>query len=301
MGKLDGRVALVTGAGTSGGSGMGEFAVKELAAQGAKVVVCAHSMKNAVRVANEIIADGGEAVPFELDVASAEQNEQAVKLAIDTFGRLDVLCLVAGTTIQAPIDEMTKEQFTSMVDINLMQAFYLCHYAVPQMKKQKYGRIVVYASRGAFGVPEAPVKSCGYAASKAAAIGFCAEVAIEAESWDGDFRVNCVLPAAATALFPNQRKAAYGGTPSPYPAGPEMTAPMPVYLCSEECVCNGEVFYVAGTDVALFPRYPKAIGYMHKGNYEKWTVDELAEQVPGAFGWYFETRPHKSNYDMKTR
>lgn len=296
MGKLDGRVALVTGAGTSGGPGMGEYAAKGLAAEGAKVVVVAHNFANAQRVSDEIIAAGGEALPVSADVSSFADGEKVVNAAIEKFGKLDIVCLVAGTTKQATIDEMTEDQFDYMVGVNLKQCFNICHFAAKNMKENGYGRIVIYASRGAFGAPEAPCHSCGYSASKAGVIGFCSELSLELADCEGDFKVNCVLPAAATKLFPNSRKAAYGGVPTPWPATPDMTEPMTTYLCLEECACTGEVFYIAGPDVGLYPRDRKVMGYMHKGNGEKWTVDELCEQVPGTFSWYFNTRPAKSNY-----
>lgn len=299
MGRLDGRVAIVTG----GGNGMGEAVARNLAAEGAKVVVSDIGVWNqggipdAQRVANDIIAAGGTAVYDTSDMSLFSGGEQVVKTAIDNFGKIDILCLIAGCIITGKVDEMTEAQFDKNINVNLKQCFNVCHHAVKYMKEAKYGRILVYASRGAFGSPDAPSQSCGYSAGKAGAVGFCSELAIELAPY-GDFRVNCVMPAAASKLFPNERKAAYSGVPSPWPSTPDMPAPMTTYLCLEECPCTGELFYIAGTDVGLYPRDRKVLGYMHKGNYEKWTLDELCEQVPSAFGWYFETRPKTSNYDV---
>ena len=297
MGRLSGRVAVVTG----GGNGMGEWTARELGALGAKVVVndlgvwSEKGIQDAERVANEIIAAGGEAVFDTSDIGTYDGGRTLVEKAIESFGRIDILCLIAGTTVRAPIDEMTEAQFDKNINVNLKQCFNVCHFAAKYMKEQKYGRIVIYASRGAFGNPYSPTRSCGYSAGKAGAIGFSSELSLELRNF-GDFRVNCVLPAAQSKLFPNARKATYGGVPAPWPSTPDMTAPMTAYLCLDECPADGEVFYIGGTDIGIYPRDRSVISSMHKGNYEKWTVEELCEQVPECFGWYFATRPEISDY-----
>lgn len=299
MGKLSGRVAIVTGS----GNGMGEAVAKQLAQEGAKVVVNdigvwnKYGIRDADRVVKDIVDAGGTAVADYSDVSRLETAKHIVDTAIENFGKIDILCLIAGTTSRAPIDEMSEKQFDKLISVNLKQCYNVCHYAAKYMKQQRYGRIVIYASRGAFGNPDSPTKSCGYSAGKAGAIGFSAELSLELRDC-GDFRVNCVMPAAQSNLFPNAHKAAYGGVPSPWPSTPDMVAPMTAYLCLEECQADGELFYIAGTDVGIYPRDRKVMMNMHKGNHEKWTVEELCEQVPQCFGWYFDTLPEISDYDQ---
>ena len=299
MSKLTGKVAIVTG----GGNGMGEGVAKCLAAEGAKVVVNdigtwnENGIHDADRVAKDIIAAGGDAIAEYSDVAYFDGGRKLVETAIEKYGKIDILCLVAGTTIRGKIDEMPEEDFDRCCNVNLKQLYNVCHFATKYMKQQKYGRIVVNASRGAFGNPDSPTKSCCYSASKAGAVGFTSELSLELRDC-GDFKVNCVMPAAATKLFPNKIKAAYGGVPSPWPSTPDMPGPMTAYLCTDECQADGELFYIAGTDVGIYPRDRKVMMNMHKGNYEKWTVEELCDQVPQCFGWYFKTLPAISNYDQ---
>jgi 3-oxoacyl-[acyl-carrier protein] reductase len=230
-------------------------------------------------------------------VSSYSGCEELVTSTYEKFGKLDILCLIAGTIIKNPIDEMTEAQFDKVVAVNLKQCYNMCHFAAKYMKQQKHGRIVCYASRGAFGNFHAPTQSCCYAASKAGVIGFCSELAIELIPF-GDIKVNCVLPGAQTKLFPNERKQSYGGVPGAWPSRPEMAAPMTTYLCTDECDCTGELFYIGGTDVGIYPRDRKVIGFMHKSDEQKWDLDELIKMVPEVFGWYFATRPAVSSYRL---
>ena len=298
MNKLTGRVAIVTG----GGNGMGEAVARQLAAEGASVLVNdlgvwnEGGIRDADRVAADIVAAGGVAVADYSDVSRRETAANIVDAAIRAFGKIDILCLIAGTTSRAPIDEMTEEQFDRLINVNLKQCYNICHDAVKYMKQQKYGRIVIFASRGAFGNPDSPTRSCGYSAAKAGAIGFASELSLELRGC-GDFRVNCVMPAAQSKLFPNAHKAAYGGVPSPWPSTPDMVAPMTAYLCLEECEADGELFYIAGTDVGLYQRDRKVLLDLRRAG-GAWDVDELCSMVPQTFGWYLATRPEISEYDQ---
>lgn len=291
MGSCEGRVAIVTG----GGNGMGRAAAHLLAKEGAKVVVndvAASKVEPgkmcADIVAEEIRAMGYDAVSSNDDLADPATGEKLVKLAVDTYGTVDILCMVAGaTTGPMLIEDMSVELFQKIVNINTTSMFALMHHAVPIMKEKGYGRIVAFASRAAFG----GAHSAAYSASKGGVMGLVAEQGFELSKYG--IKVNCILPSAVTGMFPKS-KVAYDGTPRPAPEGPEPTAPMTVYLCSEACDPTGEYFYVSGCDVGLYPRNRLPVGLIRKGNEVIWTVDELVKMVPETFGWYFATRPGDS-------
>ncbi len=291
MDSCKGKVAIVTG----GGNGMGRAAAILLAKEGAKVVVNDFAKSKtepdkycADIVAEEIRAFGGEAVSNNDDLGDPATADKLVDLALDAFGTLDILCLVAGaTTGPQLVEDMTVEAFQRIININTTSMFAILHRSMPIFKEKNYGRIVCFASRAAFG----GAHSIAYSASKGGVMALVAEQGFETSSYN--IKINCILPSAVTGMFPNS-KVAYDGTPRPAPEGPEPTAPMTVYLCSEACVPTGEYFYVSGCDVGLYPRNRLPLGLIRKGNEIPWTVDELVKMVPETFDWYFSTRPANS-------
>ena len=286
MGRFDGKVALVTG----GGNGMGKWIAKMLASEGAKVVVNdinTWGANDAQDVVAEIVADGGIAVANVGDIGTMEGGKAAVQTAVDNFGKIDILACIAGTQIKKPVEELTEEEYDRVTNTCAKGIFSVAHYAVPYMKEQGYGRILIYASRAAFGTGG----SAAYCAGKGGAMGIGAELGYELTPFG--IKVNTILPAAVTNLFPRS-KSAYDGTPKPWPEGPDMTAPFSCWLLSEECCCSGEFFFCAGTDIGLYPRTRMPVGLIRKGNYEKWTLDELDKMIPETFDWYFSTKAAKS-------
>jgi len=291
MDSVKGKVAIVTG----GGNGIGRSAALLLAKEGAKVVVNDFAKAKdqpdrycADIVAEEIKALGGEAVGNNDDLSDPATGERLVRLAVECFGTVDILCLAAGaTTGPQLIEDMSIEAFQRIMNINTTSMFSIIHYAVPLMKEKKYGRIVCFASRAAFG----GAHSVAYSASKGGVMGLVAEQGFELGKFG--IKINAILPSAVTGMFP-KAKVAYDGTPHPAPEGPEPIAPITVYLCSEACVPTGEYFYASGCDVALYPRNRLPIGLIRKGNEVPWTVEELITMVPETFDWYFSTRPDHS-------
>lgn len=286
MNAVKGRAAVVAGA----GQGMGRATALLLAAEGAKVVVNDIAIlkdqgnkRAADLVVEEIIAAGGEAVANYDDISTMEGGEKIIKQCVDTYGKIDILAIVAGIMNRKTFYEEQEEDWDRVMNVNVKGYFSLAHAAAPYMRDQGYGRIVMYSSKGAFGNG----KSAVYSASKAAVMGFVAELGYELAP-EG-IKVNCIFPSAVTTLFPGSKEA-YGGTPKPSPATPDMVAPMTVYLCSEKCTCTGEYFYIGGCDVGLYPRERKPLSLIRKGNEEKWTIEELNEMIPETFGWYLETK-----------
>jgi len=188
---LEGRVAIITGA----GGGLGRSHAHFLARHGAKVVVNDLAAEAASTVAEEIKADGGEAVPFTASVT----DEAAVKaLVADTmarWGRIDILINNAGILRDKSFAKMSLDDFRLVIDVHLMGAV-ICTQAVWQiMRDQEFGRIVLTTSSsglyGNFG-------QANYGAAKMALVGLMQTLAIEGEKYG--IRVNCLAPTAATQM-----------------------------------------------------------------------------------------------------
>jgi 3-oxoacyl-[acyl-carrier protein] reductase len=164
MGKLERRVAIVTG----GGTGIGRSIALEFAKEGADVVVSSRNLANLEKVAEEIKALGRRALAVAADVSIPGQVDNIVKQTIDKFSRIDILVNNAGTLTKATLLEMTEQVWDEVLDTNLKGVF-LCTQAVArQMMKQKYGKIINIASIAGRGVSYPGMSS--YCASKAGVI-----------------------------------------------------------------------------------------------------------------------------------
>jgi len=186
MGKLDGKVAVVTGA----SSGIGAATAQLLAREGAKVVVVAnHNVAGAESVVSAIRAEGGEAIFVQADVAVEADCQRAMDTAAQAFGRLDILVNNAGVQSGTPTLELTEDEFDRVMAVNVKGVFFCCKHAIPHMKRAGGGAIVTTSSRAAF-IPTntAPI----YCASKAAALSWTHAVALE-HAADG-IRANTIVP-----------------------------------------------------------------------------------------------------------
>lgn len=186
MTTLTEQVALVTGA----SRGIGKATALALAATGMKVVVnYAQSSGAADGVVEEIIANGGEAIAVQANVANSEEVDQLIKTTVEKFGRIDVLVNNAGITRDTLLLRMKLEDWQAVIDLNLTGVF-LCTKAVSKlMLKQKSGRIVNITSvAGLMGNPG----QANYSAAKAGVIGFTKTVAKELAS--RGVTVNAVAP-----------------------------------------------------------------------------------------------------------
>lgn len=184
--NLRGRVALVTG----GSRGIGRATVLRLAEMGAQTVVNYSSNEQAaeevVRAAREF---GVEAWAARADVAQLEEAQRLVLASVERFGRLDILVCNAGIWEGAPVEEIDEALWDRVIDINLKGTWTMCRAAVPQMKRQKFGRIVIVSSTaGQRG--EAHVSN--YAASKGGQISFTKSLATELAAHG--ITVNAVAP-----------------------------------------------------------------------------------------------------------
>ncbi|MEJ8573535.1 SDR family NAD(P)-dependent oxidoreductase [Microbaculum marinum] len=198
--RFDGRVAIVTGA----GSGLGRSHALALAERGAKVVVndlgsamdgTGMSEAPALAVVDEIRAQGGAAIVNEADVTNADQVTEMVEETIGEWGRVDILVNNAGILRDRTFANMGLDDFRKVVDVHLLGSV-ICTKAVwPLMREQGYGRVVMTSSSsglyGNFG-------QANYAAAKSAMLGLCNALHLEGEKYD--IRVNVLSPAAATRM-----------------------------------------------------------------------------------------------------
>jgi 3-oxoacyl-[acyl-carrier protein] reductase len=195
--SLDGRSALVTGA----GNGIGAAVARAYAAAGAAVLVTDLDKDAAAAVAAQIVADGGRAESAALDVRdesrAAEAAEQAAAL---TGGVLHILVNNAGAIAPAMFPKMTKEQFDFVLDVHVGGTFAVSHAALPYLADGGTGRIInVTSAAGLVGT----IGQANYGAAKAAIIGLTKSLAKELAR--RSITVNAVAPLAATTMTENIR------------------------------------------------------------------------------------------------
>jgi NAD(P)-dependent dehydrogenase (short-subunit alcohol dehydrogenase family) len=188
---LKGRTAIVTGA----GGGLGRSHALELARLGARVVVNDMNADAAARVASEIVAAGGEAMPFAASVTDEARIGEMVSQAMASWGRADILVNNAGILRDRSFAKMTVTEFRDVLDVHLMGAV-VCSKAVWEiMREQRHGRIVMTtSSSGLFG----NFGQANYGAAKMALVGLMQTLSLEGEKYG--IRVNCLAPTAATAM-----------------------------------------------------------------------------------------------------
>lgn len=190
-GKLDGRVALVTG----GGSGIGKAAAVLMAKEGAKVGVLSRSMDEIQETVDEIISQGGDAIAIEADISLPEDMEEANRKIVDQYGRLDIVFANAGVNgVWAPIEELTPEDWDHTLDINLKGTFLTVKYAVPYLKKQG-GSVIVTSSVNGTRI-FSNTGATAYSSSKAGQVAFTKMMALELAKHK--IRVNVICPGAIT-------------------------------------------------------------------------------------------------------
>ncbi|MFE4195849.1 SDR family NAD(P)-dependent oxidoreductase [Paenarthrobacter sp. NPDC056912] len=214
MGNFEGKTALVTG----GGSGLGEAISKDLAKNGVNVVVADVNLDAATRVANEITADGGSAVPFQGNTAVAEDSKKAVDFAVETYGALNYAVNNAGIGgASAPVGELDIEDWDRVIAINLSGVLYGMRYQIPAILASgaSEGAIINMASiHGAVAAPG----NAAYTAAKHGVVGMTKNAA--AEYGAQGLRVNAIGPGYIdTPLLAAAPKEVINGLEAKHPLG----------------------------------------------------------------------------------
>ena len=164
--KLRGTTAIITGA----TSGIGRETALAFAKAGVRVVIAGRRKARLAALASEIEATGGKALAVATDVAQPKQVERLIERAAKAFKQIDILVNNAGVGIAARFDELALEDFRRLMEVNFWGAVYACKAAVPIMKRQKSGGVIINVSSilGKRGVPF----ETAYCASKFALAGF---------------------------------------------------------------------------------------------------------------------------------
>ena len=287
MGALEGRVAIVTGA----GRGLGREHALLLAAEGARVVVndlgaaldgTGDDRTPAEQVVDEIRTRGGEAVANADDVADWEGGRRLVETALARFGDLHVLVNNAGTLRDRVIVNMTEEDWDSVVHVHLKGHFVPTRHAAAYWRARAKEGVEVRASvvttsstSGLLGNPG----QANYGAAKAGIAAFSAIAAQELGRYG--VRVNCIVPAARTRMTESTpglsdivRAPAEGAGFDIW--DPANVSPLVAFLATEDCPFTGRTFFVQGGTVRNFQNWTLTEAIDRPA---RWTVEELRAEM----------------------
>lgn len=233
MGKLDNKIALVTGS----SSGIGKAVALAFACEGAHLVINypnATQAHNATEVKNAIVALNRKVLVVEADVTQEEQVKRLIDETMKEYGRIDILVNNAGIATAATVDKMPATMWDQMLATNLRSVFLCTHYVLPIMYQQNSGKIISTASQLAY--KGAPGLS-HYCAAKAAIIAFTRSLSLEIGT--RNINANCVAPGATeTPILSGVGKAVLEEIRESIPkkrfATVEEIAPAYVFLASDD-------------------------------------------------------------------
>jgi 3-oxoacyl-[acyl-carrier protein] reductase len=241
--KLEGRVALVTGA----SQGIGHACALALARQGAQVALAARNQQKLDELAHQITAAGGKAGAFAIDVGDEDQIKTGIKAAIAQFGKVDILVNNAGITKDQLVMRMKRADWDAVLNTNLTSAYLCTQQVISSMLKQRWGRIINIAS--IFG-QMGQAGQANYASSKAGLIGLTMALARELAS--RNITCNAVAPGfietSMTAVLSEEfKQAAVKQIPLGRVGTADDVANAVVFLASEEAsYITGHVLNVNG-------------------------------------------------------
>jgi len=277
---VDGKVAIVTGA----GRGIGKEIALLLAKHGAKVVVndlggsvdgSGSDAGPAQEVVNEIEADGGKAVANSGSVAERKDAEEMMKLAMDAFGRIDIVVNNAGILRDTIFHKMSEPDWDSVISVHLKGAFNMSRSAATYFREQQSGSFVHFTSTsgliGNFG-------QANYAAAKLGIVGLSKGIALDMQRYN--VRSNCISPFAWSRMIgtiPDDTPEQQARLEKIKQMTPAQQAPLAVYLASDAAAgVTGQIFGVRKNEIFLFSQN-RPIRSVHRG--EGWTPESIADQM----------------------
>lgn len=252
MGRLDGRVIIVTG----GAQGIGRAYCEGLAREGAKIVVTDIDDARAQRTAQEIERSGAEALAVAADVSNLKHTERMAEATAERFGRIDGLVNNAAVfqrpaVSRGPFEQISVEEWDRVMTVNVRGVFLCCRAVLPYFKQQRYGKVVNISSGT---VLQGTPGMAHYVTSKAAVIGFTRTMAREVG--DYNITVNAVAPGLTLSVEnPNaaqlqaHERVAQGACFKRVETPQDLVGSV-VFLCSSESdFITGQTFVVNGGTV----------------------------------------------------
>ncbi|WP_131790745.1 MULTISPECIES: SDR family NAD(P)-dependent oxidoreductase [unclassified Frankia] len=285
MGTLDGRVAIVTGA----GRGIGGSVARLFAREGAAVVVndIGASLNGLEKdgspgedLVREIQDSGGTAKVNGADISDHEAARDLVESTIEEFGKLDVLVNVAGILRDRMIFNMAEEEWDAVIRVHLKGHFNTIRPAASYWRQlgdaAANHRIINYTSRaGLHGAPGQP----NYSAAKMGIVGLTYSCAVALKKYG--VTTNAISPAAATRMTDTAKKSGVDG-PGTDKLSPDNIAPIAAWLASEQSAwCNGHVIHARGLEVSLYSDPQPLVTVSAEG--EAWDLSTIGKQVEQAF------------------